>query len=136
MKSRDSSTSVGLIGDQGVSSRGGALSLLRGSQFRSRFRSWSWSRLCPVPNIPLKTFWSSQDWQLSVTSLSRRARAPRGRRRRRKILQNPKCGLLVPVLLVPLLCSTLSEDQCLVLGGQVYRLQKRHEKSMWPSGQM
>lgn len=58
--------------------------------------SWSWSRsqfrfwFCPVPNTPLKTFSSSQDWQLSVTSLKRRARELRGRRLRRKTLKNQK----------------------------------------------
>lgn len=48
--------------------------------------SWFWFWFCPVPNMPLKTFSSSHDWQLSVTLLSRWAKELRGLRLRRKTL--------------------------------------------------
>lgn len=94
VKPRLSSTSVLPDPNQEDSSSEVRLSWLLLFQSRSRSdspsrcwsRFWSWA----VPNTPLKTFWSSHDWQLSVTSLSRRARELRGLRLRRKTLRKTR----------------------------------------------
>lgn len=88
MKAWLSSSSVLLSGDQDSSRQAGPSRLLL-----DQSRSWSWSTSCfwfqlfTVPKTPLKTFSSSHDWQLSVTSLSRRTSELRGRRLRRKTLK-------------------------------------------------